>query len=307
MDPAAILARVLDEPRVARVMSVLDLYGRAAGGLLANGLAFSALFAAIPTALFVLGLAGWITSNPNVQVQLGAALVAAFPPLKDLIDGALEALRSGAALTSLIGALGVIWTVSQLYGALDVAFARIFADQPERDIIRRTARGFLLVGIIGFLIVALIAIVGLAALFDSVDGLDIPLGSAVSALVSSIPFLMALSVAAMVLIYRAPATEAAALAPAHRARGHRGHRDRDPEPGLHVPGAAPGRRGGAGGFDRIGLRGPGLVVVHLPGAPVRRRLGPCPRGAGGAARVSPLAGPRSAGRNERWRRVTDRS
>jgi uncharacterized BrkB/YihY/UPF0761 family membrane protein len=90
-----------------------------------------------------------------------------------------------------------------LYGALDVAFARIFADQPERDIIRRTARGFLLVGIIGFLIVALIAIIGLAALFDSVDGLDIPLGSAVSALVSSIPFLMGLSVAAMVLIYRA--------------------------------------------------------------------------------------------------------
>jgi membrane protein len=203
MDPAAILARVLDEPRVARVMSVLDLYGRAAGGLLANGLAFSALFAAIPTALFVLGLAGWITADPNVQVQLGAALVAAFPPLKDLIDGAMEALRSGAALTSLVGALGVIWTVSQLYGALDVAFARIFSDQPERNIVRRTARGFLLVGIIGFLIVALIAIVALAALFDSVDGLDIPLGSAISRLISSIPFLMGLSVAAMVLIYRA--------------------------------------------------------------------------------------------------------
>jgi membrane protein len=202
MDPAAILARVLDEPRVARVMSVLDVYGRAAGGLLANGLAFSALFAAIPTALLVLGLAGWITADPNVQAQLGAALIAAFPPLADLINGALEALRSGAALTSLLGALGVIWTVSQLYGALDVAFARIFAADPERDIVRRTARGFLLVGIIGFVLVALIAVVALAAMFDAVDGLDIPLGSTVTRLIGSIPFLMALSVAAMVVIYR---------------------------------------------------------------------------------------------------------
>jgi len=58
MDTTAILARFLDEPRVARVRTVLDIYGHAAGGLLANGLAFSTLFAAIPTTLLVLGLAG---------------------------------------------------------------------------------------------------------------------------------------------------------------------------------------------------------------------------------------------------------
>ena len=47
---------------------VLDIYGRAAGGLLANGLAFSALFAAIPTTLLVLGLAGWVAAgDPAVQ------------------------------------------------------------------------------------------------------------------------------------------------------------------------------------------------------------------------------------------------
>ena len=40
-------------------MRVLDIYGHAAGGLLANGLAFSALFAAIPTTLLILGV-GWL-------------------------------------------------------------------------------------------------------------------------------------------------------------------------------------------------------------------------------------------------------
>ena len=75
MDVTAILARFLDEPRVARVRAVLDTYGHAAGGLLANGLAFSALFAAIPTMLLVLGLAGTVANDPAPlrQAQSGAA------------------------------------------------------------------------------------------------------------------------------------------------------------------------------------------------------------------------------------------
>ena len=55
---------------------------------------------------------------------------------------------SGAALTSVIGLAGTIWGVSQLYVALDVAFSRIWSDHPERDVFRRTARGFLWVAIL---------------------------------------------------------------------------------------------------------------------------------------------------------------
>src|SRR5215813_13922532 len=99
-DPMAILSRFLDAPRIVEVRAVLDTYGRAAGGLLANGLAFSTLFAAIPTLV----------------------LIAAFPPLEDLVDSALDALSRGAAAASLFGVIGLVWTVSQLYGALDVAF-----------------------------------------------------------------------------------------------------------------------------------------------------------------------------------------
>jgi len=77
------------------------------------------------------------------------ALIEAFPPLADLINGAVSAVSQGAALTSIIGFVGVIWTVSQFYGAIDVAFARIFAESQERDIVRRTARGFVVVALIG--------------------------------------------------------------------------------------------------------------------------------------------------------------
>ena len=162
MDVTAILARFLDEPRVARVRAVLDTYGHAAGGLLANGLAFSALFAAIPTMLLVLGLAGTVANDPAVRQTIGDALIAAFPPLEELIDAALDAISSGAVAVSILGLIGLVWTVSQLYGALDVAFARIFSDTPERDIVRRTARGFLVVGILGAVIVGFVIAAALA-------------------------------------------------------------------------------------------------------------------------------------------------
>jgi membrane protein len=203
MDPAAILARVLDRPRVAEVMRVLDIYGRAAGGLLANGLAFSALFAAIPTTLLVLGVGGWITAgNPDASARLATALIEAFPPLTDLINGAVDALGEGAALTSLIGVVGVIWTVSQLYGALDVAFARIFAEAPERDVIQRTARGLLVVVLIGAAIVAFVVLVSLAGFIDAAVPTAVPIAHLTVSLMRSAPVLAVIGIAVVLATYR---------------------------------------------------------------------------------------------------------
>lgn len=157
MDPAKILERFLDEPRVAELRGVLDVYGRAPGGLLANGLAFTALFSIVPIALVTLGVAGLLVDDPTVQRQLAEALGAVMPPLRDLVDQALVSMAQGAALTSIIGVLGLIWTVSQFYVTLDVAFARIFTDRPERDVLRRTARGFMwVVGLVGVVIALII-------------------------------------------------------------------------------------------------------------------------------------------------------
>jgi membrane protein len=202
MDPAAILARVLDQPQVAKVRRVLDIYGHAAGGLLANGLAFSALFAAIPTTLLVLGVAGWITAgNPEASTRVANALIQAFPPLAELINGAVKAVSEGAALTSLIGFVGVIWTVSQLYGALDVAFARIFAEAAERDIVKRTARGLLVVVLIGGSIVAFVVVVSLAGLIDAVLPGEVPMATVTISVLRSIPFLALVATVVVLITY----------------------------------------------------------------------------------------------------------
>ena len=189
-------------PQVARVRAVLDIFGAAAGGLLANGLAFSSMFAAIPTILLVLGVAGWLTNDESVRTQVADALVNAFPPLEELIDGALDTISAGAALTSIIGVLGMVWTVSQLYGALDVAFARIYSNHPERDIVRRTARGFLVVVILIVVIVGFIVLTTVSTAFEAITPGKSPFLGSVSAVIGSIWFMIVLSVIAVFVVYR---------------------------------------------------------------------------------------------------------
>lgn len=181
---------------------MLDTFGRAAGGLLANGLAYAALFAVVPTVLLVLGLTGMLVGDPNVQQKLVDALAAAFPPLAEIFEGILTSLTDAAALTSIVGFIGLLWAVSQFYGALDVAFARIFSDTPERDIVRRTARGFAWVAVlIGAVIVAIVA-GSMATLLDALVPTDVPVATSFSRIATSPIALIAASIAVVMVLYR---------------------------------------------------------------------------------------------------------
>jgi membrane protein len=174
VDVHAIAARVLALPLVRFVLAVLDTYGKAPGGILANGLAFAALFSALPTTLLVLGIGGMVGQGQDFQAQLAAALAEAFPPLADLFEDALAAVSQGAGIASIIGLLGLLWGVSQFYATLDLAFSRIFSDAPERDFARRTVRGFAWVLLLVGAVLAVIILAGLSSFLDTLlpDRLD---------------------------------------------------------------------------------------------------------------------------------------
>jgi membrane protein len=198
-----ILARILTLPRVVAFLMVMDTYGRAAGGLLANGLAFSALFAAIPTILLVFGLTGWVAAgDPAIQEQLSETLVRAFPPMAELIRGAVEAVTDGAALASIVGVVGLVWTVSQLFGAVDTAFARIFADEPERDALHRTLRGFVVVGLLAATVVVILVALGSIAALDVLTGTQGSFARLAVAVLGSPPFLLVVASLAVLVGYR---------------------------------------------------------------------------------------------------------
>lgn len=202
MDPRVLLGDLLERPRIAAAQRVLTVYGQAPGGLLANGLAFTALFAIVPIALVTLGVAGLLVDDPTVQDQLATALGSLFPPLADLIDRALESLSAGAAITSIVGIAGLLWTVSQFYVTLDVAFSRIFTDSPERDIVQRTARGFLWVaGLVG-LVVSLIIAGSLAAAAEALLPTSSTALQAFGRVASSPPVVVGVGVLVTLVIYR---------------------------------------------------------------------------------------------------------
>jgi membrane protein len=203
MDPRATLARILDAPQIAAVQAPVRVYGRAAGGLLARGLAFSALFTAIPALLLLLGLVGWVVGDPAARDRLSGALVSTFPPLAGLIGDSLNALSEGAALTSIVGIVGVIWTMSQFYGALDLAVARIYADDPERSFLRRTARGLASVIVVAGSVIGLIV---LGSLVLALDATAVAVGwpvATVVALLNSPLVLIVLASLVVLSIYRA--------------------------------------------------------------------------------------------------------
>lgn len=202
MDPRAILARTLQRPRVAAARAPLDVYGRAAGGLLARGLAFSALFALIPTLLLVLGLVGWVASDAPAADRISATLIGTFPPLAGLVGDSVRVLSDGAAFTSLVGILGVIWTVSQFYSALDVAMARIYSGAPGRSTLLRTARGFAAVALLGGSVVALIVLGSLALALDATSAVDGQPAEVLVALLDSPIVLIAVAWIVVLLVYR---------------------------------------------------------------------------------------------------------
>lgn len=202
MDPRAILARMFEQPLVVAVRAPLDVYGRAAGGLLAQGLAFAALFALMPTLLLVLGLVGWVAGDAAARDRISATLIDAFPPLAELIRDSVRALSDGAALTSILGAVGVVWTVSRFYGVLDVAMARIFADEPERSALARTARGFLVVALMIALVTGLIVLGSLVLTLDATSATQAGPVAFVAGLLGSPLVLVALASFVVVLVYR---------------------------------------------------------------------------------------------------------
>lgn len=202
MELPAVLTRLLDRPAVVTIRSVLDVYGRAPGTLLANGLAFTALFSIVPIALVTLGVAGLLVRDPAVQQQLATALASIVPPLSDLVQEALVAMTQGAAVSSFVGIAGLIWTVSQFYVTLDVAFSRIFTDEPERDVLRRTARGFIWVaGLVG-LVVALIVAGSLAAAAEALLPTTSTALTAVGRAVSSPPIVVLITIGVVLIVYR---------------------------------------------------------------------------------------------------------
>jgi uncharacterized BrkB/YihY/UPF0761 family membrane protein len=197
-----LIDRVLRLPIVKLALAIFDRYNGAGGGLLANGLAFATLFAAVPTVLLALGLMGFLIDDPTYQAKLLDVLSEAFPPLAPLFDELLAAVTAGSGITSLLGAVGLVWAISQFYATLDFAMARLFPGIVERDIVRRTLRGFGVVGILLAGVLGLVVLAWVSSLLDTLIPDAFPLATTIRNVLTSPIAFLAVAILVLAVAYR---------------------------------------------------------------------------------------------------------
>lgn len=153
---AALVDRILALGPVRRLISILDDYDAAGGGLLAAGLAFSSLFAILPAMLLTLGMAGIAIDDPVLRARLVAFLAERLPPLREFLETSLAEVARGGVSFSIVAIVGLAWGSSRFFASLDDAISRIFRDEPRRHVVRRTLLGLLSVAVLVGSVVALL-------------------------------------------------------------------------------------------------------------------------------------------------------
>lgn len=146
------MAAFLGIPRIAMAHRVWNRYGASGGPVLARGLAFTALFTLVPAMVLMASIAGLVANDPETRSRIATFLAAQFPPLADVLGGALDTALAHAGAFSLIGAALLAWSASGLVRDLDGAFALLF---------RETGNGRPIIRTVIEVVVVAVAVIGL--------------------------------------------------------------------------------------------------------------------------------------------------
>ena len=148
----------------------------AGGVLLASGLAFTALFAMVPAALLIIGVAGLVLGNRVEEIDLDALAEWLPEPLTETVATLVDQLARDAAALSLIGLIGVAWGVSRFNAALERALSRVFHEAPRRGIVGRTVFSLLaVVALLAAVVAGIVATAGVSILEEWIRARDGPL------------------------------------------------------------------------------------------------------------------------------------
>jgi membrane protein len=142
-----IVAAILGVPRIAMAHRVWDRYSASSGPLLARGLAYTTLFTLVPALLLIASVAGLLVADPATRVRIAGYLAAQFPPLKDVLNGALDTALAHAGAFSLISGAVLAWSASGLVRDLDDALGILFREAGIARSLLRTGGEVLVVAI----------------------------------------------------------------------------------------------------------------------------------------------------------------
>lgn len=201
------LGRIVDP--IARSRPVLEFqdvmtrYDIAGGGLLASGLAYAALFAIVPTIIFLLGLSGLVIDDPLDRAAVIDTITRVAAPLRPFLTDSLEALTAEATSVSIVGFVTLAWGASRFLVALEYALARILSGDGRRGFLERQLVGLAsVIGLVGSVLGG--AILAAIASFLSALAEEVAPGQVVSSTVELVfaGVAIAFTTLALAVVYR---------------------------------------------------------------------------------------------------------
>jgi membrane protein len=187
---------------VVALRRILDRYGAAAGGLLAGGLAYAALFAIVPAVVLLAGVAGLVYADPAAREQAVAVLTGVLPPLRDVSAVGLAEVARSAAPVSLIGAVALVWGTTRFVVAFEDAVGRVMGSGRVRGLLAQNLGALVAVVL---MIAAIPASAVLSAIADFLEvgqqvGVLQAVGAVLSLALQGLPIVA--TIGATILVYR---------------------------------------------------------------------------------------------------------
>ncbi len=186
---------------VAEALRVFNRYGAAGGGILAGGLAYSALFAIVPAILLIAGIVGLLTHDPATRSDVVRTIGQVMPPLRDLIGIILDDAADNAASGSIVGLVALAWGASRFAVAFQDAIARLMGGQPRGGLMKNVG-AFAAVSLLIAALLAETALAGVAAFLDAGQTIAmlVVLGRALALALALLPAVAAF--VAIAVVYR---------------------------------------------------------------------------------------------------------
>jgi membrane protein len=156
--------RLRRTPPVRVLTSVMDSYNAAGGGLLASGLAFSALFAVVPGLLLLVSVLVILVDDEATRLAVIDWVIEQLPPLRSVAESVVNNLANGARVGSIVGFIGFVWGASGFYLAIDGAINRFFPAPRGRDPLMGRVRGVIAVAVVVLAVLAAFATSGAISL-----------------------------------------------------------------------------------------------------------------------------------------------
>ncbi|HEY7133353.1 MAG TPA: YihY/virulence factor BrkB family protein [Candidatus Limnocylindrales bacterium] len=181
-------------------MRVLDRFNKTDGGLLAAGIAFNAVFALIPLALFATGVAGFLVSDPQSRDDIVEAVAEVFPPLAGIVNDILKGLAASSTTATLLGLVIAGWGTSRLFASLESAIAQLDLGVPRRNIVHLYGRRILSVLVVGGIVLLALLAAPILSLVQDTAAQDSVASSVLDLLLFVLP--PVLGAVALAVIYR---------------------------------------------------------------------------------------------------------